>query len=275
MNFWYISLPILAIAIYTWYDRICSYARKLSIYILRQGPIPQHIGVIMDGNRRFARKSHLGSVSQGHRAGSDTLISMLGWCQELGIKNVSVFAFAINNFSRSKEEVDGIMELAKLKLGELADHSQELSQYGVRIRLVGARHLLPEDVRAAIESAEQRTKARWGLTLNVCCPYSSTDEMTTAIRRAAEDAQQGKLEIKDINELVLNERLMIPSPDLDILIRTSGEIRFSNFMLWQTSKMAYIQFVDAFWPEFGFHHMARILLSWQIASKSIFKQKKR
>ncbi|KAJ1816172.1 cis-prenyltransferase [Coemansia sp. RSA 2675] len=256
---------------------ICTYAqgklRLLAVHVLRQGPIPQHVGFIMDGNRRFAKKAHMETPSSGHMAGFSKLTKVLEWCNDLGIKHVSVFAFAINNFNRSTEEVGALMGMARDKLRDLAENSELVNKYGVRIRVVGFRDLLPADVRESIEYAEEKTKGNLGMTLNVCCPYSATDEISTALRRVVEDVENGLLEAADINEKELERRLQIPGPDLDILVRTSGQIRFSNFMLWQSAKMAYIQFVDAYWPEFSFYHMARILVSWQLASRDIERRK--
>ncbi|KAJ2042038.1 cis-prenyltransferase [Coemansia sp. S2] len=211
--------------------------------------------------------------SRGHLAGFTKLTKVLEWCNDLGIKHVSVFAFAINNFNRSTEEVGALMGIARDKLRDLAENSELVNKYGVRIRVVGFRDLLPADVRESIEYAEEKTRGNLGMTLNVCCPYSATDEISTAIRRLVEDVENGLLSAADITESALEKRLQIPGPDLDILVRTSGQIRFSNFMLWQSAKMAYIQFVDAYWPEFSFYHMAKILVSWQLASRDIEKRK--
>ncbi|KAI9506259.1 cis-prenyltransferase [Coemansia spiralis] len=246
---------------------------KLLVRILKQGPIPQHVAFIMDGNRRFARKSQMASVSSGHFAGFQNLSNVLEWCKDLGIGNVSIFAFAINNFNRSPEEVSSLMELAEEKLKELADRSVAEDNRELRIRVVGNRDLLPERVVKSAEYAERITKDYSVMTLNVCFPYSATDEISSAIRKVVEDVEAGKLSTSDIDERTLESRLQIPGPDLDILVRTSGEIRFSNYMLWQSAKMAYIQFVDVYWPEFSFFHMFKILISWQMASKKI-KEKK-
>ncbi|KAI7828312.1 putative undecaprenyl diphosphate synthase-domain-containing protein [Kickxella alabastrina] len=256
--------------------KLCSQAskifRKFLVHILQQGPIPKHVAFIMDGNRRFARKSHQVTTS-GHVAGFHKLANVLEWCNDLGIKHVSVFAFAINNFNRSEEEVSALMHLAKDKLKELADNSELVRYHGARIRIVGNKALLPSEVRQVMDYAEKTTQDNKGMTLNVCFPYSSTDEMTSAIRALIADAESGKLQESEISEGALESRLQIPGPDLDILVRTSGQIRFSNFMLWQSSKMAYIQFIDVYWPEFSLFHMLSIMISWQCAYLGIEKKK--
>ncbi|KAJ2000416.1 cis-prenyltransferase [Coemansia thaxteri] len=257
--------------------RVLAYVQskgyRLAIRVLRQGPIPQHVAFIMDGNRRFARKAQMETVSRGHVAGYDKLTGVLEWCNDLGIRHVSVFAFAINNFSRSDEEVGTLMGMARKNLRDLAEKSDLVNKYGVRIRVVGSRQLLPADVQESIEYAEVKTKDNLGMTLNVCCPYSATDEISTSLGRLVGDVNGGLLNGQDIDEAELEKRLQIPGPDLDILVRTSGQIRLSNFMLWQSAKMAYIQFVDAYWPEFSFYQMARILVSWQMASRDIERRK--
>ncbi|KAI9473038.1 Di-trans-poly-cis-decaprenylcistransferase [Coemansia mojavensis] len=242
--------------------------RRLLVRVAKQGRIPQHVAFIMDGNRRYARKRHR-IASSGHVSGFYRLANVLEWCNDLGIQNVSVFAFAINNFSRSPEEVSALMSLAKEKLRELADKSSLVKQHGVRIIIAGNRDLLPGDVREAAEFAEEKTQHNRGMRLNICFPYSATDEISAAIRKVTEDVRKGVLSENDIDEQAIESRLQIPGPPLDILVRTSGQIRFSNYMLWQSAKLAYIRFVDVFWPDFSFFHMFCILISWQLAYKSI------
>ncbi|KAJ2720771.1 cis-prenyltransferase [Coemansia sp. Benny D115] len=215
-----------------------------------------------------------GTVTSGHVAGFHKLANVLEWCAELGIRHVSVFAFAINNFNRSEEEVSALMNLAKDKLKVLSERSDLVLRYNGRIRVVGNRALLSADVLEAIEQAEEKTRENKGITLNVCFPYSSTFEISEAVRSVVKDVENGRLEVSQIDEKALESRLQIPGPDLDILVRTSGQIRFSNYMLWQSSKMAYIQFVDAYWPDFSLMHMLRIILSWQQSSWIISLRKK-
>ncbi|KAJ1663506.1 hypothetical protein EV178_004910 [Coemansia sp. RSA 1646] len=256
---------------------VCSFCLakviRLLVLIVKQGPIPGHIAFIMDGNRRYARKSHMEKVSGGHFAGFKKLSTVLEWCKELGISNVSVFAFAINNFNRSSEEVSALMDLAEEKLIELANRSISENNRYLRIRVAGNMDLLPERVVKSAKYAEEVTKDANVMTLNVCFPYSATDEISSAIGKVVEDVEAGVLKASSIDESALEKRLKIPGPDLDILVRTSGEIRFSNYMLWQSAKMAYIQFVDVYWPEFSFFHMFKVLVSWQMALTNINKRK--
>ncbi|KAJ2235733.1 hypothetical protein IWW45_002363 [Coemansia sp. RSA 485] len=254
------------------YARIITGLRKIVVRILKQGPVPQHVAFIMDGNRRYARKSHM-AAAKGHVSGFYTLANVLKWCSELGIGNVSVFAFAINNFNRSEEEVTALMNLAKEKLRELVEKSDLVREHSVCIRIIGNRGLLPADVLESVEFAEKETEKNNGMVVNICFAYSATDEISSAVRKLIEDVENGRLQEEDIDEKCFESRLQIPGPDLDILVRTSGQIRFSNFMLWQSSKMAYIQFVDAYWPDFSFKSMLRIIVSWQMAVPKILQRK--
>ncbi|KAJ2829793.1 cis-prenyltransferase [Coemansia erecta] len=246
--------------------------RRLLVRIIRQGHIPAHVAFIMDGNRRYAR-SLAREARTGHVSGFFRLAHVLDWCNQLGIAHVSVFAFAINNFSRSPDEVRALMELAQEKLRELAEKSELVRRHRVRICVVGNRALLSQGVREAAEFAEASTKGNAGMRLNICFPYSATDEIAAAVRRVAEDVKAGVLDADRVDERVLDERMLIGSPDPDILVRTSGQVRFSNFMLWQSARVAHIQFIDVFWPNFSFFHMFCILVSWQLAYSDIHKRK--
>ncbi|KAJ1648149.1 hypothetical protein LPJ64_000509 [Coemansia asiatica] len=210
------------------YASIALRLRELVVHILKQGPVPQHIAFIMDGNRRFARKSHM-ATAKGHVSGFYTLARVLEWCNELGIGHVSVFAFAINNFNRSEEEVTALMSLAKEKLRELVEKSELVRKHSVCIRIIGNRDLLPADVLESVEFAEKQTEANTGMVVNICFAYSATDEISSAIRRLAEDVENGRLQEQDIDEKCFESRLQIPGPDLDILVRTSGQIRFTCY----------------------------------------------
>ncbi|KAJ2501432.1 cis-prenyltransferase [Coemansia sp. RSA 1972] len=249
-------------------DYVSQTTRLILVRILRQGHIPAHISFIMDGNRRYARTRHRLATS-GHLSGFHNLTRVLDWCNALGIAHVSVFAFAINNFSRSQDEVEALMDLAKNKLRELATKSELVKQHNVRICVVGNRELLNEEVQKAAEFAEDETKNNTGMQLNICFPYSATDEISYAVQKVAEDVASEKLQIDEIDERVVADRLRIKSPDPDILVRTSGQVRFSNYMLWQSAKRTHIQFIDVFWPDFSFFNMFTILISWQLAHDHI------
>ncbi|RKF79682.1 Dehydrodolichyl diphosphate synthase complex subunit SPAC4D7.04c [Golovinomyces cichoracearum] len=160
--------------------------RELLIGSLSQGPVPQHIAFVMDGNRRFARLHQIETV-EGHHMGFEALARILEICYKSGVRVVTVYAFSIENFKRSKYEVDALMEMAKIKLSQLSQHGELLERYGACIRVLGQKNLVKPDVLQAIQEAEDLTKNNGDCVLNICFPYTSRDEITTAIRKTVED----------------------------------------------------------------------------------------
>lgn len=271
--------------------------QQLLLYTLSLGPIPRHIAFVMDGNRRWARTSHH-TIQQGHLTGFATLKSVLEVCLNLqGLDTVTVYAFAIDNFRRSESEVAALMEIAKTRLIELAGHGELIARYSVRVRIAGRKELLPDDVREAVERVENMTKDNTKATLNICMPYASRDEMTGAARvcldRKLRDVekvavstakslrqrqqQQQQTSTADLSEDDILDQVnfnisprdlsdhmqLAHSPPLDILVRTSGVSRLSDFMLWQCTESTHMHFVDKFWPQFGLFDMIPIILDWQ------------
>ncbi|KAF8187430.1 Decaprenyl diphosphate synthase-like protein [Pholiota molesta] len=258
----------------TWLqNQLATTARNLLLSVLAAGPIPKHVAFVMDGNRRYARMKHR-AVQQGHSEGFVALRRMLEICLRLNIKCVSAYAFAIDNFKRSEEEVAALMALAEEKLTELCKHGDLLEQYGVRLNIVGNTKLLPESVQAAVRRAEDLTRHNERAILNLCMPYASRDEVTTAIKYSVEDSlKTNQYEVSSITEQDIDSRLQISlggSPFLDILVRTSGAKRLSDFMLWQCSENTQIQFSKAFWPDFGLLDFVPIILDYQ--RKSLVKR---
>ncbi|KAH8819945.1 Decaprenyl diphosphate synthase-like protein [Xylogone sp. PMI_703] len=160
--------------------------RELLIGAVKQGPIPQHIAFVMDGNRRFARTHKIETV-EGHNLGFEALASILEVCYKSGVKVVTVYAFSIENFKRSKYEVDALMEMAKVKLTQLAEHGELLDRYGAKVRVLGQRELVKPDVLEAVDRAVELTSRNGDCVLNICFPYTSRDEITTAIRATVEE----------------------------------------------------------------------------------------
>ncbi|KDN36462.1 Undecaprenyl diphosphate synthase [Tilletiaria anomala UBC 951] len=251
-------------------------------HILSLGPIPAHIAFIMDGNRRFARSSSL-TIQQGHMSGFEALKKTLDACLQLGaVKCVTVYAFAIDNFKRDTQEVNALMQLAKTRLLELAGHGEVIARHSVRVRVIGRRHLLPNDVRVAMEKVENMTKNHSRATLNVCMPYASRDEMALSIRASVEASLHRENDTssrspglcsksrsrpppsRDISQDDLEAHMMLAdSPPLDVLVRTSGVNRLSDFMLWQANENTQLHFADCYWPEFGWRQLAPIILDYQ------------
>lgn len=242
--------------------------KRLFGRVLQTGRVPRHIGFIMDGNRRWARRLGV-DVSEGHLAGYELMAALLELCYECGVECATVYAFLIENFKRPDREVQWLMRLAKAKFKTLVQHGQLAEEYGVRIKILGSVEMLPEDVRQVLLEAEEITKNNTRATLNVCFPYTSRYEMTHAIRSVVQEAVDGELSVEAIDEEVLNAHMYTGSlPPLDLLVRTSDTSRLSDFMLWQavgSSPKVTVEFVRCLWPEFGIGRMAWVLLKWSFA----------
>ncbi|KAL4808346.1 putative undecaprenyl diphosphate synthase-domain-containing protein [Aspergillus unguis] len=350
---WFLASPPIEYAI--------SKLRDLLVGAIKQGPVPRHIAFIMDGNRRFARTHGIETV-EGHNLGFEALARILEVCYRSGVQVVTIYAFSIENFKRSKFEVDALMEMARVKLSQMAQHGEILDRYGARVRILGRLDLLRPDVLAAVNRAVDMTKNNGDRVLNICFPYTSRDEITGAIRETvaeystplrstgsppsmprtpfSEDhitqnirsqATNGKLDDSngesdsvsesstlgeddaqkpnDLNKVYQTESalssaatLHIPeqlakarmlesssesgppiyrspetitrqtltdhlltrdNPPLDLLIRTSGVERLSDFMLWQCHEDTEIAFLDILWPEFDLWQFIPVLLGWQ------------
>ncbi|KAL4999702.1 putative undecaprenyl diphosphate synthase-domain-containing protein [Aspergillus recurvatus] len=348
---WFLASPPIEYAI--------SKLRDLLVGAIRQGPVPQHIAFIMDGNRRFAR-SHGIETLEGHNLGFEALARILEVCYRSGVQVVTIYAFSIENFKRSKFEVDALMEMARVKLSQMAQHGEILDRYGAKVRILGRLDLLRPDVLAAVNRAVDMTKNNGDCVLNICFPYTSRDEITGAIRDTVVEYSKplrsthssavprtpfsedhitqnirsriinGKLEdssnesdsvsesstlgeddaqkSNDQNKIYQSESalssaatLHLPdqltkgrttestvteppvfkspesitrqtladhmltrdNPPLDLLIRTSGVERLSDFMLWQCHENTEIAFLDILWPEFDLWQFLPVLLRWQ------------
>ncbi|KAL2215842.1 putative prenyltransferase [Thermoascus aurantiacus ATCC 26904] len=346
---WFLSSPPVEFAI--------AQLRELLIGALKQGPIPQHVAFVMDGNRRFARSRRIETV-EGHNLGFEALARILEVCYKSGVKVVTIYAFSIENFKRSKFEVDALMDIAKVKLSQLAQHGDLLDRYGASVRVLGRKELLKPDVIAAVDRAVELTSRNGDRILNICFPYTSRDEITTAIRdtvidysrpleppRASPTAPRTPFSeshiAHNIRAQALNAKAqeqnsdsesasssssqedddsapndrprdtiyessssfsssttlhIVPgqdtkgsdqdhlvfispetitpqtltdhmftkgNPPLDLLIRTSGVERLSDFMLWQCHQDTEIVFLDVLWPEFDLWHFLPVLWRWQ------------
>lgn len=217
----------------------------------KENKTPRHVAIIMDGNGRWAKK-HGKPRMAGHRAGMEALHNVVQAASDMGIEYLSVYAFSTENWSRSKEEVGGLMDLA---VEYFFKEIEELDRKNVRVKVIGEEEGLPDKVRRAAKNAEEKTGNNTGLTLNVMLNYGGRDEIVTAVRKIVDSG----LKPEQITEEVISDCLMTAGqPDPDIMIRTSGEKRISNFMLWQNSYAEYF-FVDTLWPDFGPEDLKAIL----------------
>lgn len=251
-------------------DSSLSYFQKFCVNVIKAGRVPRHVAFIMDGNRRYATKSNIKKV-EGHVKGFDKLAQTLQWCFELGIHEVTVYAFSIENFKRSQEEVDYLMELAREKFTKLHEEKEKLMKDGICIRVVGNLKLLPDDIRKLMAEAMFMTRHNNKLFLNVAFAYTSKDELTTAAKTIIEGVEQDLLDASDINEQLISHCLFTNcSPDPDLLIRTSGEVRFSDFLLWQIWNTN-ICFTEVLWPDFCIWHLLASVFQYQRCYKDIHK----
>ncbi|EEH40718.2 hypothetical protein PAAG_02694 [Paracoccidioides lutzii Pb01] len=351
MRRWVLSSPPIEWAL--------SHLRELMIGALREGPVPQHVAFVMDGNRRFARHHRIEKL-EGHNLGFEALAKILEVCYKAGVRVVTVYAFSIENFKRSKYEVDALMDMARVKLAQLSQHGDLLDRYGASVRVLGRRDLLKPEVLEAIDKAVELTSRNGDAILNICFPYTSRDEITTAIRdtvieystpldrtqlprsnrsrRAFSETHikesiqreggmpngidtdstllqpRGKREGRSssadppsehpssyssatttrqdagkiptipegytsyppnsdqliflspetiTSQTITDHMLTAGCPALDLLIRTSGVERLSDFMLWQCHQGTEIVFLDTLWPNFDLWTFLPVLWEWQ------------
>jgi undecaprenyl diphosphate synthase len=208
--------------------------------------LPQHVAIIMDGNGRWAAKRSLQRL-KGHEQGAEAVREAVRGCGELGISYLTLFAFSSENWSRPVEEVNHLMGLIRYFFRkELAS----MNDAGVRINFIGDLNKLPEDIQDLAKEAKEKTKANSKLVLTIALSYGSHSEITHAVQRLAKKIQSGDISPDEINETLISQHLdTVELPDPDLLIRTSGEKRLSNFLLWQ-SAYAELVFLDVLWPDF-------------------------
>ena len=351
--------------------------RETLIGSLKCGPIPQHIAFVMDGNRRYARTHNLETV-EGHHMGFEALARILEVCYKSGVRVVTIYAFSIENFKRSKYEVDALMDMAKTKLVQMSQHGELFDRYGASVRILGDRSLVREDVLRQVDRAVQMTAHNEQAVLNVCFPYTSREEITHAIRETVQDFSTpvptaGRPQMKrgfsesHIQRNIRSRRLLssvveedkekarelapmmftqtdgsvfssdaelseqefdgastlqpessqtshspspvlkpaltvrstrsrsqsLPDPEgltvehltkntytsnappLDLLIRTSGVYRLSDFMLWQCHEGTEIKFLDVLWPEFDLWQFLPVLVEWQWRQRKLAEEETR
>ena len=209
--------------------------------------LPKHIAIIMDGNRRWAKKRIL-PVQAGHKEGAKTLEKMVRYANKIGIQYFTVYAFSTENWKRSEEEVDALMNLLK---NYLEDYSKRADSENIKVKIWGDISALREDLQKSILDCEERTKNNTGVHFNICLNYGGRDEIVNATKKIAEQVKSQKLNVEDITEETVSNALYSAGcPDPDLMIRTSGELRTSGFLLWQLSYTEFV-FLDKYWPDFN------------------------
>ncbi len=243
-------------------DALRGLTEKRLLELVRAEPVPRHLAIIMDGNRRFARSHGLG-VQDGHARGRDTLEELLNWCLELEIRILTVYALSTENLVRPAEELDGLMALFDRALRDIAT-DERVHRHRIRVRVIGNRALLPAPVREAVDIAESATSGYDAYRYNVALGYGGRDEIVQAIRELAREVRAGTLQPEEIDSAKVAQHLYTADlPDPDLILRTSGEERISNFLLWQ-SAYSELYFSDVLWPGLTRLEFLRAIRTFQL-----------
>lgn len=224
---------------------------------------PEHIAIILDGNRRWAQEHSL-EPWMGHYYGADKAKDVLKWCLDLNVKTITLYAFSTENFHRPREEVEHLMRLFKEKLQEVIK-SEEIHKYRVRVKVIGRISLLSQDLQEMIKTVEEKTRNYDEHFLNIAIAYGGRAEIVDAARKIAQKIAEGKLSPNEIDEKVFEQHLytsFLPKQDPDLIIRTSGEERLSGFLLYQ-SAYSELCFLDVYWPEFRRIDLLRAIRTYQ------------
>ena len=220
--------------------------------------LPRHVAIIMDGNGRWAKKHKL-NVAMGHRQGVETLREVIRHTDDLGIGALTIYAFSTENWKRSKEEVGALMQLI---LDFFKSEIDELMEKNVRILILGEKDVFPDKQREVLIEAENRTAGNTGLTLNICLNYGGRAELVRAAKSIAQDVKDGILDLESVDETTISDRLYTANqPDVDLMIRTSGEMRLSNFLLYQCAYAEFL-FPKVLWPDFSVQDYDEALLAY-------------
>ena len=232
---------------------------EFNYHVLDKDNIPQHIAFIMDGNGRWAKKRKM-PRTYGHHEGTKTIRDVALHCNKLGVKAMTVYAFSTENFARPEQEVQYIFKLPK-DFFEL--YMKELIENNVKICTIGHLEMAPKETQDIINSAIDKTKNNTGLKLCFAFIYGGRDEILEAKKKLAMKVKAGELGVNEINETVFNDELMTKDlPEVDLMIRTSGEQRLSNFLLWQLAYAEFI-FTDVLWPDFNENELDKAIWMYQ------------
>ena len=246
-------------------DAVAKTVESTLLQEVRREPIPLHLGIIMDGNRRFAESMGEPPI-KGHEYGRDTLENVLDWCLELGIRHLTVYAFSTENFNRNPLEVKRLMELFEENFLKMS-RDERVHKNRIHIRAIGQIDRLPRRVREAIRVAQEATQEYGEYFYTIAVAYGGRQEILDAMRHIARDVKAGALRPDDIDERLVSKYLYTAHlPDPDLILRTSGEERISNFLLWQ---MAYseLYFTDVFWPGFRKVEFLRAIRTFQLRKR--------
>ena len=230
---------------------------------IKEGIFPDHIGVILDGNRRWARERFI-LPREGHAFGADKVEELLDWCLDLKIRSITLYVFSVANFLRSPSEIKGLMDLIHQRLSKIL-HDPRIHNNEVSVRIIGRLNRLPERTQQLVKRVEEATCDYDRFYLNLALAYGGRAEIVDAMKEIANEVRQGKLEIHAIDERVVEKHLYtahLPKSEPDLIIRSSGEERLSDFLLWQGA-YSELCFIDTFWPEFRKIDLMRAVRTYQ------------
>ena len=221
--------------------------------------MPKSIAIIMDGNRRWA-KAQGKPVSFGHKEGAKTLEKIVRYANKIGLEYITVYAFSTENWKRAEDEVKTLMLLLQAYLD---DYAKRADSENIKVKILGDITALSKGMQKSIRECMERTKNNTGVTFNIALNYGGRDELIKAIKKIAKDVKEDKLEVNDITEKIISDNLYTKGqPDPDLLIRTSGELRLSNFLPWQLVYTEFL-FVDKNWPEFNEEDLDKAIIEYQ------------
>ena len=238
------------------------YSKKLENDI-RTGDIPNHVALILDGNRRWAKR-HLSLTKQGHWRGADAVENLLDWCEELDIKIITLYALSAENLNRKDDELDYLYDLIRMRLEKLYNDPR-IHKNKMRVKAIGRIELLPESIKEILRKLDDATKDYNEHFLNIALAYGGQFELVDAVKKIGEKIKDGTIDVKDIDKKEIESNLYtshLPQSSPDMILRTSGEKRLSGFLMWQ-SAYSELVFMDIFWPEFRKIDLMRAIRTFQ------------
>lgn len=238
------------------------YSKKLESDI-RQGDIPNHVALILDGNRRWAKR-HLAMTKAGHWKGADAVENLLDWCEQLDIKIITLYALSAENLNRKDDELEYLYELIRMRLEKLYNDPR-IHNNKMRVVGIGRIELLPESIKKVLKKLDEATKGYDNHFLNIALAYGGQFELVDAVKKIGEKIKEGSLDVNDIDREEIESNLYtshLPQSSPDMILRTSGEKRLSGFLMWQ-SAYSELVFMDIFWPEFRKIDLMRAIRTFQ------------